>query len=106
MVKRIIARCYLWLILLMLYAPILIITVFSFTESKVLGNWTGFSTKLYSSLFSSGAHHSLTNALLNTITIALIAATVSTMLGSITAVGIFNLRSRSRKIIEIGRAHV
>ena len=101
MVKRIIARCYLWLILLMLYAPILIITVFSFTESKVLGNWTGFSTKLYSSLFSSGAHHSLTNALLNTITIALIAATVSTMLGSITAVGIFNLRSRSRKIIGL-----
>ena len=101
MVKRIIARCYLWLILLMLYAPILIIMIFSFTESKVLGNWTGFSTKLYSSLFSSGTHHSLTNALLNTITIALIAATVSTMLGSITAVGIFNLRSRSRKIIGL-----
>ena len=101
MVKRIIARCYLWLILLNLYATILIIMSFSFTESKVLGNWTGFSTKLYSSLFSSGTNHSLTNALLNTITIALIAATVSTMLGSITAVGIFNLRSRSRKIIGL-----
>ena len=101
MVKQIAAKCYLWFILLMLYAPILIIIIFSFTESKVLGNWTGFSTKLYSSLFSSGAHHSLTNALLNTLTIALIAATVSTMLGSITAVGIYNMRSRGQRVLGL-----
>lgn len=31
---------------LLLYSPILIIMIFSFTEAKVLGNWTGFSTKL------------------------------------------------------------
>ena len=76
-----------------------IIMIYSFTEAKVLGNWTGFSTKLYSSLFTTGTHHSLTNALINTLTIALIAATVSTLLGSITAIGIFNLRARSRKVI-------
>jgi spermidine/putrescine transport system permease protein len=35
----------------MLYSPILIIVIFSFTEAKVLGNWTGFSFKLYTSLF-------------------------------------------------------
>lgn len=52
-----------------------------FTEAKVLGNWTGFSTKLYSSLFTTGTHHSLMNALINTVTIALIAATASTLLG-------------------------
>jgi len=44
-------KAYLWLLLLLLYAPILIIMIFSFTEAKVLGNWTGFSTKLYTSLF-------------------------------------------------------
>ena len=70
-----------------------------FYRAKVLGNWTGFSTKLYSSLFNTGAHHSLMNALVNTITIALLAATASTLLGSIAAIGIFNLKARSRKAI-------
>ena len=87
-------------ILLLLYAPIIIIMIYSFTESKVLGNWTGFSTKLYTSLFNTGAHHSLLNALINTVTIALIAATVSTILGSITAIGIYNLKSGGRKMIS------
>ena len=60
MMTRILAKGYLWLLLALLYSPILIIMVFSFTEAKVLGNWTGFSTKLYSSLFTGGMHHSLT----------------------------------------------
>jgi spermidine/putrescine transport system permease protein len=89
----------LWILLLLLYSPIVIIVIYSFTEAKVLGNWTGFSTKLYSSLFTTGAHHSLMNALINTITIALLAATASTLLGSIAAIGIFNLKARSRKAI-------
>ena len=44
--KKFIAQSYLWLLLTLLYAPIIIIAIFSFTEAKVLGNWTGFSTKL------------------------------------------------------------
>ena len=45
--KKFFAQAYLWLLLAMLYAPIIIIAIFSFTEAKVLGNWIGFSTKLY-----------------------------------------------------------
>ena len=97
MVKKILAQTYLWILLLLLYSPIVIIVIYSFTEAKVLGNWTGFSTKLYSSLFTTGTHHSLMNALMNTVTIALIAATASTLLGSVTAIGIFNLKNRARK---------
>ena len=52
--KKFFARLYLGLILLLLYAPLIFIAVSSFTESKVLGNWTGFSTKLYSNLFTGG----------------------------------------------------
>lgn len=90
-------QTYLWVLLLMLYAPILIIVIYSFTEAKVLGNWTGFSFNLYRSLCNTGAHHSLMNALVNTIAIAFIAATVSTLLGSVAAIGIYNLKARSRK---------
>ena len=100
MVKKIFAQAYLWILLLLLYSPIVIIVIYSFTEAKVLGNWTGFSTKLYTSLFTTGTHHSFMNALINTITIALLAATASTLLGSVAAIGIFNLKSRSRKAIS------
>ncbi|MDE6348493.1 MAG: ABC transporter permease [Bacteroides sp.] len=101
---RILAKGYLWLLLALLYSPILIIMIFSFTEAKVLGNWTGFSTRLYSSLFTGGMHHSLASALWNTFVIALLAATVSTLLGSIAAIGIFNLRSRTRQVMNAANA--
>ena len=104
MMTRILAKGYLWLLLALLYSPILIIMIFSFTEAKVLGNWTGFSTKLYSSLFTGGMHHSLMNAIWNTFAIAMLAATASTALGSIAAIGIFNLRTRTRQVMNFANA--
>ena len=50
--KKVLAKCYIWLLLAMLYAPLLFIAVFSFTESRVMGSWAGFSLKLYQNLFS------------------------------------------------------
>ena len=98
--KKFFAQAYLWLLLAMLYAPILIIAIFSFTEAKVLGNWTGFSTKLYTSLFSGGVHHSLLSAIENTLIIAIVAAALSTILGSIAAIGIHNLYGRKKAVIN------
>ena len=97
--KRILAKCYIWLLLAVLYAPIVFIAVFSFTESKVLGNWTGFSTKLYSNLFTGTMQGtgSLILAIKNTLVIALIAATVSTLLGTIAAIGIHNMRGKGKQ---------
>lgn len=93
--KKFFARLYLGLILLLLYAPLIFIAVSSFTESKVLGNWTGFSTKLYTNLFSgSMADSGLMNAVYNTLIIALIAALVSTILGTLAAIGLFHSRGR------------
>lgn len=43
LLKKVFCQGYLWLLLLLLYSPILIIVIFSFTEAKVMGNWTGFS---------------------------------------------------------------
>lgn len=99
--KRTLARVYLGILLFMLYAPIAIIVVFSFTEAKVLGNWTGFSLKLYESLFISGTHHTLSSALWNTLIIGLIAASVSTLLGTMAAIGIYNMRPRARKTYQM-----
>ena len=98
--KRLLSSLYLLLILVMLYAPIIIIAIFSFTESRVLGNWTGFSTELYASLFSGGVNNSLIDAIQNTFIIAIIAAIVSTLLGTVAAIGINDLRYRKRRAIN------
>ena len=99
--KKFFAQTYLWILLALLYAPIIIIGIFSFTEAKVLGNWTGFSTKLYTSLFSGRVGGGLLSAIENTFTIAIIAAAVSTVLGSIAAIGIHNMRGKKRQIITL-----
>ena len=98
--KKFLAQTYLWSILAVLYAPILIIVVFSFTESKVLGTWNGFSTKLYTSLFAGNAGEALNDAVFNMLLIALVAAVVSTILGTIAAIGIFNMRNKERRAVN------
>lgn len=97
--KKILAKGYLWLLLLLMYAPIVIIAIFSFTEAKVLGNWTGFSLKLYQNLFSGSVGGSLLKAVENTLSIGLLSAFFSTLLGSVAAVGIYNLKGRSRQAV-------
>jgi len=97
--KRFLAKAYIWVLLILLYSPIIFIGVFSFTESRVLGNWTGFSTKLYENLFSGGINggSSLLSAIENTLAIALIAGLVSTLLGTVAAIGIHNLKGRKKQ---------
>ena len=99
---KFVARSYIWVLLVILYAPIVFIAIFSFTESKVLGNWTGFSTQLYSNLFTGDMQGSgsLMSAIQNTLLIALVAASVSTILGTIAAIGIHNMKGRTKQAIN------
>ena len=95
------SQLYLWLLLMVLYAPIALIAVFSFTKSKVLGNWTGFSMDLYANLFTGHADAGLNSAIWYTVVIALVAATCATILGTLAAIGIYNMRARSRKVVSL-----
>ena len=95
------SQLYLWLLLLVLYAPIALIAVFSFTESKILGNWTGFSMGLYTNLFTGQADAGLNSAIWYTVVIALVAAICSTILGTLAAIGIYNMRARQRKVVSL-----
>ena len=99
--KKFLAQSYLWLLLLILYSPIVIIAIFSFTEAKVMGNWSGFSLSLYSNLFSGQISNSLIRAVENTLSIGILAALFSTILGSIAAVGIYNLKGWKKKSITL-----
>ena len=99
--KKFFARLYLWVLLILLYAPLVFIAVFSFTESKVLGSWEGFSTHLYHNLLTGQmqGNASLLAAVKNTILIALVAAAFSTLLGTVAAIGIHNLKGRKKKVV-------
>ena len=100
--KKIFAKIYIWLILVILYAPLVFIAIFSFTESKVLGSWEGFSTSLYRNLLTGQmqGNASLLAAVKNTLLIAIIAALFSTLLGTVAAIGIHNLKGRKKKAVS------
>ena len=99
--SKIFSRLYIWLVLIVLYAPIGFIAVFSFTEAKSLGNWTGFSLKLYQNLFTGSMQNSsgLLSAVENTLMIALIASLIATLLGTIAAIGIYNMKGRKKNVM-------
>ncbi len=98
---KLLSRIYIWLILIILYAPIVFIAVFSFTEAKSLGNWTGFSMNLYKNLFTGSMQNSsaLLSAVENTLLIALIASLLATMLGTVAAIGIYNMKGRAKNVM-------
>ena len=80
-----------------MYLPILLLAVFSFTVSDQVGVWTGFSFQLYVDLFKNKA---LMTAVGNTFLIAFSSAIVSTILGTLGAIGSYYSSKRARKIIE------
>jgi len=104
--ERIAAQAYLWLLLVVLYAPILLIIIFSFTKSKVFGNWEGFTLGLYQNLFTGydvaanvQVDPNLYRAIVFTVVIALTAAIISTILGTLAAIGIYYMSPRGKKTL-------
>lgn len=85
------AKVYTALILLFLFAPILILLVFSFNAGNSLSVFSGFSLHWYQELFRDA---NTLGALKNTLILALAASLISTVMGTAAAVGIDKLRSR------------
>lgn len=91
-----ISRIYTWLIFLFLYAPIVVLAVYSFNDSKSRVVWNGFTFKWYQQLFQDSA---ILNALRNTLVIAVIAAVISTVLGTAAAIGILGMRKWVKRAV-------
>lgn len=89
-------KFYVGLIFTFLYAPILILMVFSFNDSKSRGNWGGFSLRWYTELFRD---REIMSALYYTILIAILSALIATLIGTIAAIGIHNMGRLSKGIV-------
>lgn len=88
---------YLGIMLIFLYAPILVLMVFSFNGSKSMARWTGFSFKWYEALMHDST---IMNALMVTLSVAVISALVATFIGTFAAIGIHSMRKRPRAVVE------
>ncbi|MBR6747413.1 MAG: ABC transporter permease [Clostridia bacterium] len=82
------------LIFLFLYAPIVVMIVYSFNAEKSRAKWGGFTLKWYRELFSNS---DIMEAMITTLTIALLSSIIALIIGTAAAVGIANLRKGPRK---------
>lgn len=96
--KKAVSRVYMTLIFVFLYAPILLLVVFSFndTDTKSRTAWSGFSLRWYEMLFQD---RMLLEALRNTLIIAVCAAVGATILGTVAALGIHSMKSWRKKLV-------
>ena len=86
-------KLYIALMFVFFYLPILVTMIFSFNSSKSLTKFTGLSLKWYQKLLTD---NNIIAAVYVSISIAIIATAVSTILGTMTAIGL----SRSRKVLR------
>ena len=89
-------KAYVYLIFIFLYAPIGILIIYSFNDSRSRGAWGGFTLRWYSELFKD---RQIMNALYYTLAIAVIASIVATIVGIAAAIGIFSMKKFKRELM-------
>lgn len=91
--KSTFGRIMMVLLIIFFYAPIIYMIIFSFNEGKSLTSFTGFSLRWYQHMLES---RDMMEALYTTFSVALLATAISTVVGTVAAIGL----SKSRKIIR------
>ncbi|NLX77480.1 MAG: ABC transporter permease [Clostridiaceae bacterium] len=87
-------KFYMSLIFIFLYAPIIVLIIYSFNESKSRGHWGGFTLKWYAELFRD---REIIKALYYTFLVALLSSIISTVIGTFSAIGIHNMGLLGKK---------
>ncbi len=93
---KFIKRFYLSIILFFLYVPIVVLIIQSFNAGKSRAKWEGFSFHWYQELFNDAA---IMQALYVTVSIAILAAIISTILGTLAAIGIHAMQKRPQSLM-------
>jgi len=96
MVTRLMKKFYILIIFAFLYAPIFVLIVFSFNNSKSRGNWNGFTLKWYMELLRD---RQILSALYYTVIIAIISSLIATIIGTMAAIGIHNMSKWKQSLI-------
>lgn len=86
-----------WLVLAFLYAPIVLLVIFSFSGAKDPGVWGGFSFDWYRDL---GSDDRVQNAIGVSIRVAIISTIIATVLGTMAALALERFRFRGKKVFD------
>ena len=95
--RKTIGKLFLILMLLVIYAPILILAVYSFTDSGNIGSIHGFSMQNYVTLFTKGE---LRDMIVGTVLLALVSSLLATILGTLGAIGAFYSKKLAKNFIN------
>lgn len=93
MIGRFFRRFYLAILLIFMYLPIVSLIAFSFNESRNMAVWTGFSFRWYAELFRDPA---IGEAVWVTLSVALLAASAATLIGTLAAIGVDSYHHKAR----------
>jgi spermidine/putrescine transport system permease protein len=94
--KRILAQCYIWVLLILMYLPVLLLIIYSFSTAQ-LGQPIDFSWQNYADLFK---NREIQVAVGNTVILALVTAVVSTIIGTLGAIGVYESKPWVKKTLE------
>lgn len=95
--RKTIGKLFLILMLLVIYAPILILAVYSFTDSGNIGSIHGFSMQNYVTLFTKGE---LRDMIVGTVLLALVSSLLATIFGTMGAIGAFYSKKLAKNFIN------
>lgn len=97
MMKKIFSASWVSLVLLFMYLPIIILAVYSFTDSTTIGAIRNFSLSNYETLFTTPE---LLNMIIGTLVLALVVSLLSVVLGTTGAIGAFYSKKVPRAFIR------
>lgn len=86
-----------WLVFIFFYAPIVVLVFFSFNSSRYVSQWEGFSLAWYGQLFQNEA---IGLALRNSLLVGGVSTIVSTIMGTLIAVGMERFRFRGQTALD------
>ena len=94
--RKLLSRVYLIFIFILLYAPIAVLIVLSFNNSRTRAKWGGFTMKWYVSMFQDEV---VMAALFNTLLVAVLSALIATVLGLMASVSLLAMKRKARNVI-------
>lgn len=104
--KKVLAQSAIWIVLILIYLPVLVLIAFSFNDTEIIGQWSsgtgwldsGLTGDLYVRLFQ---NEEIGVALGNTVILAVISAAVSTLLGTMGAIGAYYSKRKTINAIDL-----
>lgn len=95
--KKFLSYTWIFIVLLFMYLPILLLAVYSFTDSTMIGTIRHFSVQNYRTLFE---EEELRNMIIGTVLLALGSAVLATILGTCGAIGAYYSKKRAKLMVN------